>query len=76
MGHEQVSLRTSILSVLLFKLRLSFYNRRVGVGVSVGVGVGGSVGVSVYFLHSLYTKAFQKDWGGSFQKLYEHAAQG
>ena len=48
----------------------------VGVGVSLGVSVGGSVGVSVCFLHSLYTKAFQKDWGGSFQKLYEHAAQG
>ena len=48
----------------------------VGVGVSLGVSVGGSVGVSVCFLHSLYTKAFQKNWGGSFQKLYEHAAQG
>ena len=49
---------------------------RVGLRVTVGVGLGVSVGGSVYFPHSLYTKAFQKNRGGSFQKLYEHAAQG
>jgi hypothetical protein len=67
--------------IQIFRVKNALYSQLstfqgVGVGVSLGVTVGGSVGVSVCFLHSLYTKAFQKDWGGSFQKLYEHAAQG
>ena len=67
--------------IQIFRVKNALYSQLstfqgVGVGVSLGVTVGGSVGVSVRFLHSLYTKAFQKDWGGSFQKLYEHAAQG
>ncbi len=67
--------------IQIFRVKNALYSQLttfqgVGVGVSLGGSVGGSVGVSVCFLHSLYTKAFQKDWGGSFQKLYEHAAQG
>ena len=67
--------------IQIFRVKNALYSQLstfqgVGVGVSLGVSVGGSVGVSVCFLHSLYTKAFQKNWGGSFQKLYEHAAQG
>ena len=67
--------------IQIFRVKNALYSQLstfqgVGVGVSLGVTVGGSVGVSVCFLHSLYTKAFQKNWGGSFQKLYEHAAQG
>ena len=48
--------------------------RGVSVGGSVRRGVGVGVGGSVCFLHSLYTKAFQQDWGGSCKKLHEHAA--
>ena len=71
--------------IQIFRVKNALYSQLstfqgVGLGVTVGgslgVSVGVSVGVGVCFLHSLYTKAFQKDWGGSFQKLYEHAAQG
>ena len=58
---EQVSLRTSILSVLLFKLRLSFYIRRVGVGVSLGVGVGwsySSAAINITLSSSISTCGF------------------
>ena len=34
------------------------------------MGVGVSVGGSVSYLHSLYTKAFQKDWGESCPKIH------
>ena len=34
------------------------------------MGVGVTVGGSVPYLHSLYTKAFQKDWGESCPKIH------